>query len=115
MSHNINKYGGFNMQEKRLKEELKELFINLNAESQKSWEDEKYLELLECKEIDEEVHLSLSIGRWESQTFHDVVVDQEGWEVKQQSASSPILEDVMHYFIMPAIFGDNTSNVHAAG
>ena len=89
--------------EKDVEVVLCRLFADLNEESSKAWADEKHLSFSNIKVDGEAIELDIGIGKWET-TYHTVVMDSEGWRVVKQSVHNDILEDVMHYFIMPEFF-----------
>ena len=86
-----------------LKERIIKEFNEYNEDANSRWEDEKILELCNYEEEGETTKLTISIGKWEK-TFHDLIVEEEGIELKSESAPNSLLEDVVHYIINPIFF-----------
>jgi len=90
-----------------IKEKIKEVFKNCNEEANRKWKDHKHLVLESLNDSKEdEILLTLSIGKWDSKTFHDIKIDttEQSWIIVQQSKYNRLLDDVMHYFVIPTIF-----------
>ena len=85
------------------KEQIIKDFQEYNDDANKNWADEKILQLCNYSEEDGVTKLTISIGKWRT-TYHDLVVDDEGIQVKQQSAHNRLLEDVIHYVLNPIFF-----------
>ena len=84
------------------KEQIIKAFNELNEDANSRWEHEKILELCDYKEDGDTTTLTVGIGEWDT-TFHDLVIDNEGIEIKQQSAKNKLLDDVIE-IIKPYFF-----------
>jgi len=84
------------------KEQIIKAFNELNEDANSRWEDEKILELCNYKEDGDTTTLTVGIGKWDT-TFHDLVIDNEGIEIKQQSEKNKLLDDVIE-IIKPYFF-----------
>ena len=84
------------------KEQIIKAFNELNEDANSRWENEKILELCSYKEDGDITTLTVGIGKWDT-TFHDLVIDNEGIEIKQQSAKNKLLDDVIE-IIKPYFF-----------
>lgn len=85
------------------KEKIIQEFQDYNDDANKNWADDKILQLCNYSEENCITKLTVSIGKWKT-TYHDLVVDDEGIQVKQQSANNRLLEDVIHYVLNPIFF-----------
>lgn len=83
---------------------LKRTVSELNESAKKDWADEKHIDLQQVRMKDDVFILELGIGRWEP-TFYTIKVDKDGWKVSDRSGKKHdnVLEDFMHYFVMPLI------------
>ena len=84
------------------KEQIIKAFNELNEDANSRWENERILELCNYKEDGDTTTLTVGIGKWDT-TFHDLVIDNEGIEIKQQSAKNKLLDDVIE-IIKPYFF-----------
>lgn len=84
------------------KEQIIKAFNELNKDANSRWENEKILELCSYKEDGDTTMLTVGIGKWDT-TFHDLVIDNEGIEIKQQSEKNKLLDDVIE-IIKPYFF-----------
>lgn len=85
------------------KEQIIKAFNELNEDANSRWENEKILELCNYKEDGDTTTLTVGIGKWDT-TFHDLVIDNEGIEIKQQSDNNPLVEDVINHILYPIFF-----------
>lgn len=86
-----------------LREKIISDFNEYNEDANSRWEDEKILELCNYNEDGETTTLTISIGKWDK-TFHDLVVNDEGIELKSESSPNSLLEDAVHYILNPIFF-----------
>jgi len=86
------------------KEQIIKDFKEYNEDANRNWANEKILELCNYKKEGDVTKLTIGIGKWDT-TYHDLVVDEEGIECKQQSAPNKLLDDVIHYILNPIFFG----------
>jgi len=84
------------------KEQIINAFNELNEDANRRWENEKILELCNYKEDGDTTMLTIGIGKWDT-TFHDLVIDSEGIEIKQESEKNKLLDDVIEV-IKPFFF-----------
>ena len=84
------------------KEQIIKAFNELNEDANSRWEHEKILELCDYKEDGDTTTLTVGIGKWDT-TFHDLVIDNDGIEIKQQSEKNKLLDDVIE-IIKPYFF-----------
>ena len=86
-----------------IKRELEKIQDNCNEEAKKDWKDERIYTIesfiLNKKE---EILITISIGRWDT-TFHDIIINDEGWKIIKQSEKNHLLDIIVDNFIIPTI------------
>lgn len=87
------------------KEQIIDAFNQYNEDANSRWEDEKILKLYNYKETDDRTMLTVGVGKNDT-TFHDLVVNDEGISIRQQTGPNPLIDDVIHYILNPIFFGN---------
>ena len=88
------------------KEQIIKDFSELNEDARSRWDYDKLLELLDYKEDGDKIKLTVGIGRRYDQTYHDLVIDDEGIRIKAETERNTILYDVINYVLKPIFFGN---------
>lgn|GEM_PF-6286433 len=87
-----------------MKEEIIKAFLELNEDANKNWQNEKILSLCNYDDKNGEIKLTVSIGRNDT-TYHDLLVEDDGIRIVQQSKENNLLDDVIHYVLNPIFYG----------
>lgn len=89
------------------KEQIIKDFSELNEDAKSRWDYNKLLELCDYKEDGDKIRLTVGIGRRGFyQTYHNLVIDDEGIRIKAETARNTTLYDVINYVLKPIFFGN---------
>lgn len=88
-----------------LNEKLKEIYERANKEASDNWDDHKvfYADVVNCTE--DVIEVDLLLGKYDAKGYRiEFNLTNNTYKVKY-GKETPLVEEIVQYFIYPAIFG----------
>lgn len=93
-----------------LQKKLRDKAGECNLEANKQWRNDRIYSVDVTAVVGDYLLIELSVGKFES-TYYSIVYDmnnQESLIYRMSDRITDTAEDIIHYFITPLIFGDDT-------